>query len=160
MPACWTRKQHEHPADVHRRGQVPRLLLPLGPSPSKELLDNVMKAANNIRVNFNGCDNLRVLSGKLEGSVFMNLGNMRPADLAPDIQKALAQTRPGEMAVPLVSDVGVELIARCDKKEEVETAFEMPTRDQVEEMLFDQQISAMARRYMRDLKRDADVEVR
>ena len=36
----------------------------------------------------------------------------------------------------------------------------MPTRQQVEDQLFQQQISALARRYMRDLKRDADVEVR
>jgi peptidyl-prolyl cis-trans isomerase SurA len=52
------------------------------------------------------------------------------------------------------------LIARCDKKVEVQTAYVVPTREQVEEELFNQQISALAQRYMRDLKRDADVEVR
>jgi len=36
----------------------------------------------------------------------------------------------------------------------------MPTREQVEEELFNLQISALAQRYMRDLKRDADVEIR
>jgi peptidyl-prolyl cis-trans isomerase SurA len=36
----------------------------------------------------------------------------------------------------------------------------LPTRQEVENMLFDQQISAMARRYMRDLRRGVDVEVR
>ena len=40
------------------------------------------------------------------------------------------------------------------------TAFVMPTRQQVEEQLFDQQISAYARRYLRDLKRDANIQVR
>ena len=59
-----------------------------------------------------------------------------------------------------MSDAGVEMIARCDKKIVVKTAYVMPTRQQVEDMLFDQQISAMARRYMRDLKRDANIEVR
>ena len=55
---------------------------------------------------------------------------------------------------------GIELIARCDKAVEVQTAYVVPTREQVEEELFNQQISALAQRYMRDLKRDADVEAR
>ena len=52
------------------------------------------------------------------------------------------------------------MIARCDKKIVVQTAYEMPTRQEVENQLFEQQISALARRYMRDLERDVDVEVR
>ncbi|HUO02418.1 MAG TPA: hypothetical protein VMU31_06545, partial [Rhizomicrobium sp.] len=97
---------------------------------------------------------------ELKGSVYMNLGNMRVGDLSPEIQKALANTHSGEMAQPLMSTQGVELIARCDKKVVVQTAYTMPSRQEVENMLFDQQISAMARRYMRDLRRGVDVEVR
>jgi peptidyl-prolyl cis-trans isomerase SurA len=97
---------------------------------------------------------------KGQGALYMDLGNMKPSDLSPDIQKALAQTHPGDATVPILSEAGVEIIARCDKRVEVQTAYVMPTRQQVEEELFDQQISALANRYMRDLKRDADVEVR
>jgi peptidyl-prolyl cis-trans isomerase SurA len=137
-----------------------RMLLPLGADPSKELLDAGMQGANNIRAAFSGCANLKAMSEKMKGTVYMDLGNMKPADLSPDIQKALAQTHPGEVAQPLLSAAGIELIARCDKKVEVQTAYVVPTREQVEAELFDQQISALAQRYMRDLKRDADVEVR
>jgi len=42
----------------------------------------------------------------------------------------------------------------------VQTAYVMPTRQDVENQLFQQQISAMARRYMRTLRRGVDVEVR
>ena len=59
-----------------------------------------------------------------------------------------------------MSEAGIELIARCDKRVEVQTAYVMPTREQVEDQLFQNQIAAMARRYMRDLKRDADIQVR
>ena len=59
-----------------------------------------------------------------------------------------------------VSDAGIELIGRCDKKIVVQTAYVMPTRQDVENQLFQQQISAMARRYMRTLRRGVDVEVR
>jgi peptidyl-prolyl cis-trans isomerase SurA len=137
-----------------------RLLLPLGANPSKEVVEAGMQAAMEIHNGFSGCDRLKALADKMTGSVFMDLGNMKPADLAPDIQKALAQTHSGETTLPLRSDAGVEVIARCDKRVEVQTAYQMPTRDQVASELFDLQISALAQRYMRDLKRDADVEVR
>jgi peptidyl-prolyl cis-trans isomerase SurA len=123
-------------------------------------VESGMNAANQIHAAFSGCDKLKVLSDKMKGSVFMDLGNMKPTDLSPEIQKALSQTRPGETTPPLLSAAGVELIARCDKRVEVLHAYVLPTREQVEEELFDQQISAMAQRYMRDLKRDSDVEVR
>jgi peptidyl-prolyl cis-trans isomerase SurA len=137
-----------------------RLLLPLGASPTKEVVESGMQAAGQIRAAFSGCDKLKVLADKMKGSVFMDLGNMKPSDLSPEIQKALSQTAPGETTPPLLSAAGVELIARCDKRVEVQHAYVLPTREQVEEELFDQQISALAQRYMRDLKRDADVEVR
>ena len=55
---------------------------------------------------------------------------------------------------------GIELIGRCDKRIEVKTAYVMPTRSQVEDQLFQNQIAALARRYLRDLKRDANIQVR
>jgi peptidyl-prolyl cis-trans isomerase SurA len=137
-----------------------RLLLPLGPTPSKEQVETAMKIAANLRVNFSGCDMLEKIPEKLQGAVFMNLGDMKVGDLSPGIQKALAATHSGEAATPFLSDAGVELIARCDKKIVVQTAYEMPSRQEVENQLFQQQISAMARRYMRDLRRGVDVEVR
>ncbi len=39
-------------------------------------------------------------------------------------------------------------------------AFVMPTREDVENRMFNQELSVMARRYMRDLRRDASIEIR
>jgi peptidyl-prolyl cis-trans isomerase SurA len=137
-----------------------RLLLPLGPNPSKDNAQKAIQIAANIRTGFGGCEFLSKVPDQLKGAVYMNLGNMRVGDLSPEIQKALANTHSGEMAQPFISTAGIEMIARCDKKIVIQTAYVMPTRQDVENMLFDQQISAMARRYMRDLRRGVDVEVR
>jgi peptidyl-prolyl cis-trans isomerase SurA len=69
-------------------------------------------------------------------------------------------SRSGDAAPPFLSEAGVELIGRCDKRVEVKTAYVMPTRQQVEDQLFQTQIAALARRYLRDLKRDANIQVR
>ncbi len=47
------------------------------------------------------------------------------------------------------------------KEEYVPTqVFEMPSRDSVANRMFNQELSVMARRYMRDLRRDAAIEIR
>jgi peptidyl-prolyl cis-trans isomerase SurA len=137
-----------------------RLLLPLGPSPTKDVADSALKVANSLRASYGGCDMLQKMQQQLQGAVYMSLGNMKVGDLSPEIQKALAATHSGEAAAPFLSEAGVELIGRCDKKIVVQTAYVIPTREDVENQLFQQQISAMARRYMRDLRRGVDVEVR
>ena len=90
----------------------------------------------------------------------MNLGDAKLADLSPQIQNAMKDSHPGEAAPPFLSDAGIELIGRCDKRVEVKTAYVMPTRQQIEDQLFQSQIAALARRYLRDLKRDANIQVR
>ena len=137
-----------------------RLLLPLGNAPTKEAVEAALKIANNLRTAYTGCDMLQKIPQQIQGAVYMNLGDMKVSDLSPEIQKALAETHSGEAAAPFVSEAGIELIARCDKKNVVQTAYVIPTRQDVENQLFQQQISAMARRYMRDLRRGVDVEVR
>jgi len=137
-----------------------RLLLPLGGQMSKEEVENVMKVAAQIRGRVSSCDQLDKVHDQMKGSVYMNLGDMKLTELSPDIQKVLVNTHPGDIAVPFMSEAGVEIIARCDKHVAISTAFVIPTRQQLEEQLFDSQISALARRYLRDLKRDANVQVR
>ncbi len=140
--------------------KLARLILPIGNNPTQEEQDNGLKVASQIRANYSGCEMLAGMPKQIRGAVYAELGDMKLADLNPDIQKLLAATQPGTAATPFVSAAGVEIIGRCDKKVEVQTAYTMPTKDQVEEQLFQQQISVLARRYMRDLKRDADVEIR
>jgi len=85
---------------------------------------------------------------------------MKLSDLSQQIRDVLAKTEPGGAAVPFMSAAGVELFVRCDKAIVKKLKFTLPTRDEVEHQLFNEQISAMARRYDRDLRRNADIEVR
>ncbi|HET7086399.1 MAG TPA: peptidylprolyl isomerase [Rhizomicrobium sp.] len=137
-----------------------RLLLPIDPRSPKEQLEPVMKVAMQIQGHYTGCGQLDELHKKMNGSVYMDLGDAKLADLSPQIQEAMKATKPGEAAQPFLSEAGVELIGRCDKRIEVKTAYVMPTRNQVEDQLFQTQIAALARRYLRDLKRDANIQVR
>jgi peptidyl-prolyl cis-trans isomerase SurA len=137
-----------------------RLLFPTGPHPPKEQLQQIMTVANQIQQHYTGCGQLDELHNKMSGTVYMNLGDAKLSDLSPQIQEAMKNARPGEAAAPFLSDAGVELIGRCDKRIEVKTAYVMPTRQQVEDQLFQNQAATLARRYLRDLKREANIQVR
>jgi peptidyl-prolyl cis-trans isomerase SurA len=137
-----------------------RLLFPVGLHPPKEELEQIMSVANQIQQHYAGCQQLDEIHTKMTGTVYMNLGDAKLSDLSPQIQEAMKNTHPGEAAAPFMSDAGVELIGRCDKRIEIKTAYVMPTRQQVEDQLFQNQIATMARRYLRDLKRDANIQVR
>jgi peptidyl-prolyl cis-trans isomerase SurA len=137
-----------------------RLLLPINPHGPKEQVSQAMEVAGQIATHFSGCQNLEEVHKKLGGSVYMNLGDAVLADLSPQIQAALKDSKSGDAATPFLSEAGVELIVRCDKRATVLTAYTLPTRQQVEDELFQNQIAALARRYLRDLRRDSNIQVR
>ncbi|HEX3431228.1 MAG TPA: peptidylprolyl isomerase [Rhizomicrobium sp.] len=137
-----------------------RVLIPIGPKPAKDLADRAMQAAGVLREHLRDCTRARDVVSHMPGAVYMSLGSMKLADLSTDMQAAIAKTGPGESTVPFQSSAGIELILRCDKAVPKESVFVIPTRDQVEQQLYEQQMTVLARRYMRDLRREADVETR
>jgi peptidyl-prolyl cis-trans isomerase SurA len=137
-----------------------RLLLPLGPKPPKAVVDNAIKIGAEIGSHISNCEMLPKIAAQVKGAVYMNLGVTRLADLSQQIRDVLAKTESGGVAEPFQSDAGVELFVRCDKAVIKQQVYVLPKREVVEQQLFEEQISAMARRYNRDLKRNADIEVR
>jgi len=136
-----------------------RLLFPADPRGPKAQIEQIMKVAEQIHDRYVGCAQLDQLHKQMSGTVYMELGDAKLADLSPQIQEGLKNTHPGEAAPPFQDDAGIELIGRCDKRIEAKTAYVMPTKQQIEDQLFQNQISALARRYLRDLKREANIQV-
>lgn len=137
-----------------------RLLLPLPPNAPKSELEQVINVATQIRERISSCEQMDEMHGRMKGTVYMNLGNAKLEELSPQIQAAMKNSQPGDVAMPFQSEAGVELIARCDQRVVQQTAYVMPTRQEVEDQLFQNQIAALARRYLRDLKRAANIQVR
>ncbi len=137
-----------------------RVLLPIGPKPPPALRDNALAAANSMREHFNGCAKLPDIVAQLKGAVYMNLGTVRLADMSGQMQAALKPTTAGDSTQPFFSPAGIEIIVRCDIAPPKLEKWPAPKREDIERQLFDEQISVLARRYMRDLRRNADVQTR
>lgn len=150
-------------------GTVPlaRLLLPMPTTAPADQIQSVLRSAVQIRDAAAGaaasCAGLETLSKdkQLAGTVFMSLGEVKLSDVSEKMQAALAATKSGDVAAPFQSEAGIEIIARCDKRAPPQRqVFTLPTRDEVEGDIFQEQMSAMARRFMRDLRRDANIQQR
>jgi peptidyl-prolyl cis-trans isomerase SurA len=94
------------------------------------------------------------------GVQHFRLGAVKLADLAMELADAIKKAPPGGVTPPLMSDAGVELFVRCDAAVRTVNPIVIPTRDEVQQQLFVQQLTVMSRSYLRDLKRDAVVEIR
>ncbi|GAA0563601.1 peptidylprolyl isomerase [Rhizomicrobium electricum] len=152
--------QRELPATV----SLGRLLLRLPPKPAPDYLTKVNEIAKQIQMAVSqapsGCELAQKIPASAPGVLYMPLGPTRVADLNAEARNALQKTEIGGAAEPFRSDAGIEIFVRCEQKIAKKIAFKIPTREQVENQLFSEQISALARRYQRDLRRNANIEVR
>jgi peptidyl-prolyl cis-trans isomerase SurA len=152
-------------ASQYPQGELPldRILFSLPQKAGKDEVEAAGQAAAKFRAHIAGCDHLQEYVSKAFGNgpvQFYSLGLTKLSDLSSEIQTALSQTHPGESTPPFGSSAGIEVIVRCDKPVIIPKAITIPTQDQVEQQLYEDQISTLARQYLRDLRRDADIETR
>jgi peptidyl-prolyl cis-trans isomerase SurA len=146
--------------DPERELPLDRLLVPLPPNSTDMIKERAIQLGNNIRMSVRTCNDLPTVSAQLQGSVYTRLGMMKPAALAQDLRDALEKTEPGRVVEPFFSPAGLEVIMRCDTPAVKPVAFELPSREELEQQLFVQQMSVFAKSYLRDLRRNAVVETR
>lgn len=86
-----------------------------------------------------------------------SLGRLRVAELNAAIRPLVASIEAGKMSAPTrITDVVVVFMV-CDK---TESASGLPRREEVREQLFRGKLSIAARRYLRDLRRAAHLDLR
>jgi peptidyl-prolyl cis-trans isomerase SurA len=139
---------------------IDRLLLPLPPNATDEARTQAMEFAVQAYTNIQSCEELPELVAQVPGAVHMRLGELNLNQLAPQISELIRSTPPGEVVPPFNSMVGVEIFVRCDQRVREAIPFVIPTRDEMRQQLFVQQMTVLARSYMRDLRRDAVIETR
>jgi peptidyl-prolyl cis-trans isomerase SurA len=134
-----------------------RFLIPLPANPDATLKDRAMTLMTNVKNQTRSCADLPAIASQLQGTVYTRLGAVDPKNLDAQIRDGLAMTGPGDALKPFFSPAGLELILRCDGVPSKVGAFELPSREQLQQQLFVQQMSLYAKGYLRDLRRNAIV---
>jgi peptidyl-prolyl cis-trans isomerase SurA len=131
-----------------------RLLLVLPADPDAQVKDRAMSLARNVVNAAKSCSDLMDIGTHLMGATYTHLGEMRPDMLDSALRTALQKTGPGDVVPPFFSAAGLEVIMRCDAQSAGGDPA-LPTREQLRQQLFTQQMSLYAKSYLQELRRDA-----
>lgn len=137
-----------------------RLLVPLPPNPSEEVEQAAVDFATMAFTSIGTCEDIPAVAQQSAGAIHMSLGEVNLTTLSPDISQQIRNTPPGGVVPPFGSQVGIEIFVRCDERIREAIPFVAPTREAMGQQLFIQQMTVLARSYMRNLRRDAVIEVR
>ncbi|MGA0604368.1 peptidylprolyl isomerase [Phenylobacterium sp. VNQ135] len=110
-----------------------------------------------LRPQITSCDALEAAAGKVEGVVASDLGEAELTDLAPQFKAAAEGLQVGQVSEPIRTGAGLHLVAVCGRRTAGGANMD---RDAIENRLYGQQLSMIARRYMRDLRNSATIETR
>ena len=79
------------------------------------------------------------------------------SDLPTEFQPIVLQTPIGKGGPPIVRENGIHVVVVCDRQID---RLEPPDRRAIARALSNTKLALMARKYLRDLRRDAIVEIR
>src|SRR5215469_14124055 len=134
-----------------------QVVFPLPPQASEAMRRAALAEAANAKTTAKSCAEMLKL-GKEKGSQQLSSeGHLRIAQIAPAMRNIVAGLEVGQPSQPIVQRNGVGVIMVCDKTAANST---LPTRDDVAEQLARRRAENLARRYLRDLRRAAFVDVR
>jgi peptidyl-prolyl cis-trans isomerase SurA len=145
------------PSEEETMLHLVQVVFPLPPQASEAMRRAALAEAANARTTAKNCAEMLKL-GKEKGSPQLSSeGNLRISQIAPAMRNIVAGLEVGQPSQPIVQKNGVGVIMLCDKAEPNST---LPSRDEVAEQLARQRAENLARRYLRDLRRAAFVDVR
>lgn len=134
-----------------------QILLPLDAKASPEELETQVNLATAIRGAIDGCGDVESVAAELNSSESGSLGKMRLGDLPVAVRPAVADLQVGEISEPVRTGVGVHLFMVCGRSGDEAAE---PDTNAIRDDIGNRRLSMMARRYLRDLRRDAVVELR
>ncbi|MDZ4381582.1 MAG: peptidylprolyl isomerase [Parvibaculum sp.] len=134
-----------------------RVVLPLTPDANQQAIARRAREAEEFRAQVSSCEEAPKLIAKYVSGQSLPAEAVIAGRLPPQTRQAISGVPVGKATVPIRSDQGVEMLVICGHKA---AQGELPTREQIDNTLYEQQLSMMGRRHLRDLRRDAVVVYR
>jgi peptidyl-prolyl cis-trans isomerase SurA len=103
------------------------------------------------------CDNILQRTTSETGLLGSDLGETDVANLAPQFQQVARSAEVNTVSNPVRTPLGVHLLAVCGRRV---GGADVPSAREVESRLQNQNLSMLARRYLRDLRADALIEMK
>jgi len=154
----WLRERRTTEAAVNpAAGSVEVALTQILFPPDGVEVDVLREQAAGLRDRLVDCDAMVEVAEELEAPASGELGWIKISDLPTDLGQAVLSLPIGQVSAPLQGPGGVHLLMVCDRREPEQLS---PDREKVAQRLEEERVERLARRYLRDLRKEAFVDVR
>lgn len=134
-------------------GQIVLPVPPDGP-PKQQLAGRAAELTRNAK----SCDELEAIGRKLSASVPARMAPAKVDELPLNLRAIGAQLPVGRPSPPIDVQAGLQIMMVCSRQEA--TTIQLPSEAAVRRMIEAERSDMMARRYMRDLRRAAFIDIR
>ncbi len=146
---------NENPQDT--TVELRQVFLPLPPKPADKEVRKQMRAASILAPTIKGCSDIQRAAKEVKSPSSVDLGTFKESDLSPQIRAAVSSLAIGTASAPVRTRTGVLILMVCQRDQ---PELRLPSEKDIERQLAEQRLSRMARRYMRDLRNAAVVDMR
>lgn len=136
------------------RVRLKQLLFALPPSAGAEEIQAARLRAEAAREQIDGCEGFDELADELGSPGSGDLGEMKLGNLNASLRQVVATLPVGQPSQPVELPSGLSLLLVCSRQNDA------IDREQIRESLTAQRLDLLVRRYLRDLRRAANVDIR
>ena len=137
--------------------EIAQMVFPLPSGAGQSDREATLALAETVRETVEGCADLERVAQELRVPAPTRLAEVRIGDLAADARARIRALKVGEMTDPTPASGGVGMTMLCVRQEPKSN---LPSASDIEENLIRQRIDNAARRYLRDLRRVAVIDIR
>ena len=103
------------------------------------------------------CDGVQRLIQNVPGAQIVELGETVESELSPEVRQRITDLEDGQASVPYETPNGLAALVVCGRQS---AGGGLPTRRDIENRLYDQELTMLANRYLRNLRRDSTIITR
>ncbi len=134
-----------------------QIFIPLKADADDGAIESQMALARTIGGTVRGCEDFDTLSTEMGSPESGDLGRVKVSDTPTQFREAILTLDVGVASVPVRTEDGIHVLMVCDREQ---PEVPEPDRKAIENSIGQARLSMLARRYLRDLRRDAVVDVR
>ncbi len=149
------RRKLRTPGEEDAQITLRQLLLPLPENAGDADVESQMSLAREVAATTRDCDDFAEAAREMGTPQPAEPAAFRLGDLNERLRRLAADSAVGVASEPVRTPTGVQIIMVCERQE----AGALP-RDQIRENLRRQRVDMLSRRYLRDLRRSAFVDLR
>jgi len=134
-----------------------QIFIPLKSNADDDSIGSQMALAATIGGTVRGCEDFDTLAQEMGSQESGNLGKVKVSDTPAQFRETILALEVGHPSKPVRTETGIHVFMVCDREQ---PAVPDPDRRAIENSIGQARLSMLARRYLRDLRQNALVDIR